>query len=160
MAATEAPKAPEPAKTPAATAAPAAATKATPAVKKEDETKETKGKTEKAPAAKKGEKTSMAPERVVRGEVASVEIPAKTLTVKTMKGKEPMTVGVEVPDTAKITQGKAIKHLADLKVGERVYLRYDRQNDKLVAEQIRILKNVHKSATMMKKTEEPVKKTS
>jgi hypothetical protein len=56
-----------------------------------------------------------------------------------MRGKEEETVGVEVPPTAKITQGKAAKTLADIKVGDRVWMKYDRTSDKLVADQIRIL---------------------
>jgi len=94
----------------------------------------------KAPATA-GEKEA-AVDRIVRGEVTAVETGAKTLTVKAMRGKEVETVAVEVPDTAKIHQGKATKVLADIKVGDRVWMKYDRMSDKLVADQIRILKPV------------------
>jgi hypothetical protein len=138
MAATAETKAPEAAKTPAATAAPAA----------------------KAEQQAKGEK-EVAPDRIARGEVTAVEVPAKTLTVKAMKGKQVETVGVEVPATAKITEGKATKSLADIKVGDRVWMKYDRMTDKLVADQIHILKPVHKAAKMESpKKSESAKKSS
>ena len=122
LAATGQEKAPEPAKAPAVSKA--------------------------TPTSKKSEK-EVAVDRIVRGEVTAVESGAKTLTVKVMRGKEAETIGVDVPDTAKITQGKAAKTLADIKVGDRVWMKYDRTNGKLVADQIRILK----SAPMAAKTE-------
>lgn len=109
----------------------------------------------KAPAVSKATPTSknaekeVAIDRIVRGEVTAVEPAAKTLTIKAMRGKEEETVGVEVPPTTKITQGKAAKTLADIKVGDRVWMKYGRTNDKLVADQIRILK----SAPMAAKSE-------
>lgn len=105
------------------------------------EAKETKAvqQQEKARATREGKETAV--DRIVRGEVTAVETTAKTLTVKVMRGKEAETVGVDVPDTAKITQGKAAKTLADIKVGDRVWMKYDRMSDKLVADQIRILKS-------------------
>jgi len=112
LAATGQEKAPEPAEAPAASKA--------------------------TPTSKKSEK-EVAVDRIVRGEVTAVESSAKTLTVKVMRGKEAETIGVDVPDTAKITQGKAAKTLADIKVGDRVWMKYDRTSDKLVADQIRIL---------------------
>ncbi len=139
LAATGESKAPEASKTPAVTKAPA--------TQVEKEAKETKAEqqAEKARATqKKGEK-EVAPDRIVRGEVMAVEISAKTLTIKTMKGKEAETIGVEVPDTAKIAEGKATKTLADIKVGDRVWMKYDRMTNKLVADQIRILKPAPKA---------------
>lgn len=140
-------KAPEAAKTPAVSSTPVAP--GTP------EAKETKAgqQAEKAQALHgKGEKET-ALDRFVRGEVTAVEPTAKTLTVKALRGKAPATVGVEVPDTATITQGKATKTLADLQVGDRVWMKYDRMRDKLVADQIRILKpgkSASKSASQKK----------
>ena len=138
LAATTETKAPEMGKAPAVTAAPAA----------------------KMETAAKGEK-EVGPDRTVRGEVTAVEIPGKTLTVKTMKGKKAETVGVEIPETAKITEGKATKTLADIKVGDRVWMKYDRMTDKLVADQVRVLKPTHKAAKMESpKKSESIKKTS
>ena len=143
LAATGESKAPEPSKMPAVSKAPATAG--------DQEAKETKAvqQTEKARATQeKGEKEA-AVDRIVRGEVTAVEPTAKTLTVKASRGKEAETIGVDVPDTAKITQGKAAKTLGDIKVGDRVWMKYDRMSNKLVADQIRILK----SAPMAAKTE-------
>lgn len=147
LAATGESKAPEASKTPAVTKAPA--------TQVGKEAKETKAEqqTEKARAAQqKGEK-EVAPDRIVRGEVTAVQISAKTLTIKTMKGKEAETIAVDVPDTAKITQGKATKTLGDITVGDRVWMKYDRMTNKLVADQIRILKSAPKAA----KSESPKK---
>ncbi len=108
-----------------------------------------------APAGQAKEKET-AVDRIVRGEVTAVEPGAKTLTVKVMRGKETETVGVEVPDIAKIHQGKATKTLADIKVGDRVWMKYDRMSDKLVADQIRILKPARTAA---KSENETTKKT-
>jgi len=89
-----------------------------------------------------GKEKESAADRIVRGAVTAVEPSANpaTLTLKVMRGKQAETVGVDVPATATIHEGKATKTLADLKVGDRVWLKYDRTNDKLVADSIRILK--------------------
>jgi hypothetical protein len=140
LAATTESKAPEASKTPAVSKASATAG--------ENEAKEAKAeqRTEKARADQvKGEKES-AVDRIVRGEVTAVEPGAKTLSVKVMRGKEAEDVGVQVPDNAKITQGKAAKALTDIKVGDRVWMKYDRMTDKLVADQIRILKPARMAA--------------
>jgi len=133
LAATTESKTPEAAKSPAVTTpAPASA---------EKEATETKAeqKAEKAPVAKeKGEK-EVAADRTVRGEVTAVETTAKTLTVKTMRSKKEEIVGVDVPDMVKITQGKSAKTLADIKVGDHVWMKYDRMSKKLVADEIHIL---------------------
>ncbi|HEX7551832.1 MAG TPA: hypothetical protein VF579_14785 [Candidatus Methylomirabilis sp.] len=147
LAATTDTKASEALKTPAISQAVA------PAVEKAG--KETKGtqQAEKARAAQEGKEKEKAPDRTVRGQVASVDVAAKTITVNVMRDKVTETVGVEVPDTAKITAGKATKPLADLKVGDQVRLTYDRLTDKLVADQIHILK----AAPAAAKSESPKK---
>ena len=89
----------------------------------------------------------MAADRIVRGEVTAVETTAKTLTVKTMRNKKEDIIGVEVPDTVKITEGKAAKTLADIKVGDRVWMKYDRMSNKLVADEIHILPPQKTAAT-------------
>jgi hypothetical protein len=88
-----------------------------------------------------GKEKESAADRIVRGAVTAVEPSANpaTLTLKVMRGKQAETVGVDVPATATIHEGKAIKTLADVKVGDRVWMKYDRMNDKLVADSIRIL---------------------
>ena len=134
LAATMESKAPEPAKAAATPAAPAKAS-----AKKEAQESKAEQKAEKASVATGKAEKEMAADRTVRGEVTAVETTAKTLTVKTMRNKKEEIVGVEVPDTAKITQGKTAKALSDIKVGEHVWMKYDRMSDKLVADQIHIL---------------------
>jgi ribosomal protein S17 len=138
LAATTESTVPEAAKTPAATQAAGA-----PAVEKAPkETKGTPQTTKGQVAQEKAEKAEkeVAPDRTVRGQVASVETASKTITVTVMRGKSAEIVGVEVPVTAKISAGKATKSLTDLKVGDQVRMTYDRLADKLVADQIHILK--------------------
>jgi Cu/Ag efflux protein CusF len=78
--------------------------------------------------------------RVVRGEVTAVEPGAKTMVVKAMEGKKALDVGVDLTDKTIIRQGKANKTLEDIKVGDRVWMKYEKANDKLVADFVRILK--------------------
>ena len=143
LAATSETKAPEGSKTPAVSKSSATSP--------EQESKETKAvqQTEKAQAAREGKEKEVAADRIVRGEVTAVEPGAKTLSVKVMRGKEAEDVGVQVPDNAKITQGKATKSLADIKIGDRVWMKYDRTGDKLVADLIHILP-AHKMAATKK----------
>ena len=86
--------------------------------------------------------------RVVRGEVTAVEPGAKTMVVKAMEGKKALDVGVDVTDKTIIREGKVNKTLGDIKVGDRVWMKYEKTSDKLVAESIRILS----PATMAAKT--------
>jgi hypothetical protein len=78
--------------------------------------------------------------RHVQGEVTAVEHGAKTLVVKAMEGKKALDVGVDVTDKTIIREGKANKTLGDIKVGDRVWMKYEKTSDKLVADSIRILK--------------------
>jgi hypothetical protein len=122
----ETPKAPEVSKTPEASK-PAEASKTT-------------------PKAREGKE--VAADRVLRGEVTAVEVSATppTLTIKVMRGKAEETIGVTVPATARISQGKAAKTLTDIKVGDRVWLKYDQMKDRKEADQIRILKSASQTA--------------
>ncbi|HSB80942.1 MAG TPA: hypothetical protein VLM91_19335 [Candidatus Methylomirabilis sp.] len=105
------------------------------------EAKESKAQQQKEAQAAKNREKENGVDRVVRGEVTHVETSANppTLTVNVMRGKQAETVGVDVPAGAKIMAGKSMKSLADIKVGDRVWMRYDRTSDRLVADQIRIL---------------------
>ena len=78
--------------------------------------------------------------RRVRGEVTAVEPGAKTMVVKAMEGKKALDIGVDVTDKTIIREGKANKTLGDIKVGDRVWMKYEKASDKLVADSIRILK--------------------
>lgn len=98
--------------------------------------------------SKAREGKEIAADRAVRGEVTAIEPSATppTLTVKMVRGKETKTLDVTVAATAKITQGKAAKTLADIKVGDRVWLTYDQMKDRKEADQIRILKSASQTA--------------
>ncbi|MGD0264197.1 MAG: hypothetical protein ABSD47_04460 [Candidatus Methylomirabilota bacterium] len=98
-------------------------------------------KTTASPEATTVQTANKAEVHRVRGEVTAVEPGAKSMVVKAMEGKKALDVGVDVTDKTIIRQGKANKTLDDIKVGDRVWMKYDRTNDKLVADQIRILKS-------------------
>jgi TfoX/Sxy family transcriptional regulator of competence genes len=76
----------------------------------------------------------------VRGEVTAVEPGANTMVVKAMEHKKALEVGVDITSKTIIREGKARKTLADIKVGDRVWMKYEKANDKLVADFVRILK--------------------
>ncbi len=107
---------------------------------KTTEAKESKTQQQTARTTKNTEK-EVGVDRIVRGEVTHVETTATppTMTVSVKREKQVETVGVDVPSTAKITEGKTTKTLADIKVGDRVWMRYDRTSTGLVADQIHIL---------------------
>ena len=110
--------------------------------------------TEKSPTAESSKATAgtseneITPDRIVRGQVTAIAptTTPPTMTVKVMRGKSPKTVAVEVPSTAKITSGKVEKSLADITIGSRIWMRYDRLSDRLVADQIRLMPAVHAKA--------------
>ncbi len=111
------------------------------AAPKTNEAKESKAQQQQEVKASKNGEKEVGVDRIVRGEVTHVETAATppTLTVSVKRGKQADTVGVDVPSTAKITEGKTVKTLADIKVGDRVWMRYDRTSNGLVADQIHIL---------------------
>ncbi len=80
--------------------------------------------------------------RRVRGQVAAVEPGATppTVVVKVMEGKTPLIVGVDVTGKTLIWEGKARKTVSDIKVGDRVWLKYERTPSHLMAQDIRLLK--------------------
>jgi hypothetical protein len=105
----------------------------------------------KAPEASKTSTTQVMPKpeiRRVRGEVTAVEPSANppTLTMKAIEGKQELTVGVDVTNKTIIREGKARKRLSDIKLGDRVWMKYERTDGKLVAEYIRILKPTRMAA--------------
>lgn len=129
-------------KAPAA-AAPAPATKS-PAVKTE-ETRESKTiqRAEQARQARKekGEK-EVTVDRVAEGVVTHVEPTAvpPALVMKTTAGKEALVVGVDVPAKTIIRKGKVAMKLEDIQAGDRVWMRWDRLDNRLVADRIQVLK--------------------
>jgi hypothetical protein len=104
-----------------------------------------------------GEKET-ASDRTARGTVTAVEPSANpaTLTLKVMRGKQEETIGVDVPAGVKIHEGKAVKTLSDIKLGDQVWMKYDRTSDKLIADSIRILRKPAKVAARKVSTETTV----
>ena len=72
------------------------------------------------------------------GKVVAVEPGSKTIVMEATVGKSIMTVGAEVPDAARITAGKAAKKLADIKVGDKIRMKWLREENKLVVQSIAI----------------------
>lgn len=72
------------------------------------------------------------------GKVVAVELGSKTIVMDTTVGKSVVTVGAEVPDKASITAGNVAKKLSDIKVGDKIRMRYVREEDKLVVQSIAI----------------------
>lgn len=74
----------------------------------------------------------------VTGDVKAVDIKAKTVTVtKTVKGKAEETT-VTVDDKTKIMMDKEQKTLADVKVGDKVKVKYTEVEGKNIAKSIAI----------------------
>jgi len=98
-----------------------------------------------APAPAVEEKKAPVKVKQVTGEVKAVDAKAMTLTVtKKMKGKAEDTA-VTVNDKTKITMGKDKKVLADVKVGDKVTVKYSEADGKMVAKSVAI-KAVEKKA--------------
>ncbi len=77
--------------------------------------------------------------RVATGTVAAVTAATRTLVVESTLGGQPWILGVVVPDGLAVTIGGKAKQLEDLKAGERVRLRWIREQDRLVAESIEVV---------------------
>ncbi|MEW6109522.1 MAG: DUF5666 domain-containing protein [Nitrospirota bacterium] len=71
----------------------------------------------------------------VTGDVAAVDAKASTITVKGKKGE----IVASVNDKTKITSGKDKKTLADVKVGDKVRVKYVEADGKNTAKSIAIL---------------------
>lgn len=97
----------------------------------------------KEPAEKKAEPATSAEKpkpkvKQVTGEVKAVDAVAKTITVaKKVKDKVEETI-VTITDKTKIILDKEKKTLADVKVGDKVTVRYAEANGKKVAKRVTI----------------------
>jgi ribosomal protein S1 len=94
-----------------------------------------------APAEKKAEPAKPAEKpkvHQVTGDVKAVDAKAMTITVsKMVKGKAEETVAT-VSDKTKIMMGEAKKALADVKVGDKVTVKYTEAEGKKMAKSIAI----------------------
>ena len=106
-----------------------------------------------APAAAAEMKKAPAKVKQVTGEVKAVDTKAMTLTVtKKMKTKAEDTM-ITVNDKTKITMGKDKKLLADLKVGDKVTVKYSEADGKMVAKSVAIKTEEKKAETATKPAE-------
>ncbi len=86
-------------------------------------------------------RTEAVADRAYDGVVTHVETSAHphTLVMNTKLGTQAMTVGVDVPSSTKITENGAPKTLADIHKGDRIWMKWDRTANHLIADQIHIL---------------------
>lgn len=87
-----------------------------------------------APAAAPAEKKAPAKVKQVTGEVAAVDAKANTLTVKGKKGD----VMITADDKTVVKVGKEKKSLADVKMGDKVTVKYAEMDGKNVAKSIMV----------------------
>ena len=80
-----------------------------------------------------------AAERAATGTVTALTPASRTVVVESRLGGQPWILGVEVPEGLAITVGGKTKKLDDLKAGERVRLRWIREENRLVAESISVI---------------------
>jgi len=78
-------------------------------------------------------------ERAAAGTVVAVTPESRTVVVEATLAGKPWILGVEVPKGATITTGRGARKLEDLKAGERVRLRWIREENRLVAETISVI---------------------
>lgn len=78
-------------------------------------------------------------ERAATGTVLAVTPASRTLVVESRLGGQPWLLGVEVPDRLAVTAEGKTRKLEDLKAGDRVRLRWIREENRLVAESIAVV---------------------
>jgi ribosomal protein S1 len=101
-----------------------------------------------APAEKKAAPAKAAKKQVT-GEVTAVDAKANTLTVKGKAGD----VMLSTDDKTKVMAGKDKKALADVKVGDKVTVKYTEAEGKNVAHKVSITAAPAKKETTMEKKE-------
>ena len=99
------------------------------------------------------EKKAPAKVHQVTGDVAAVDAAAKTLTVKGKKGD----VALMADDKTAVMVGKEKKALADVKVGDKVMVKYAEKEGKNIAKNI-VVKPAKMEEKMEKKEAAPEKK--
>ena len=81
----------------------------------------------------------MALPAMVVGEVTEVELLPRHLVVHSrswVRGGQELNLRVGVIDQTSIREGRVIRHLSDIRVGDKVWLKYERKDGTLVAESI------------------------
>ena len=85
-----------------------------------------------------GKGEAKAAERAATGTVLAVTPESRTLVVESRLGGQPWILGVEVPERLAVTAEGKTRKLEDLKAGDRVRLRWNREENRLVAESIAV----------------------
>lgn len=88
--------------------------------------------TSNAPAAESAAPAPKAKIMRITGEITALDAKAMTLTVKGKKGD----VSLVADEKTKVLIGKEVKGLSDLKVGDKVTVKYTEKDGKMVAKSI------------------------
>jgi hypothetical protein len=78
----------------------------------------------------------------LNGEIASIDRAKKMVTVKTKRNGKEITVAAQLDDRTAIMDGRNSKSFGDLKVGERVRMYYERQDNRQLARNILVQPSV------------------
>jgi hypothetical protein len=78
----------------------------------------------------------------LNGEIASIDRAKKMVTVKTKRNGKEITVAAQLDDRTAIMDGRNSKSFGDLKVGERVRMYYERQDNRELARNILVQPSV------------------
>jgi Cu/Ag efflux protein CusF len=78
----------------------------------------------------------------LNGEIASIDRAKKMVTVKAKRNGKEITVAAQLDDRTTIMAGRNSQSLADLKVGERVRMYYERQDSRELARNILVQPSV------------------
>ena len=78
----------------------------------------------------------------LNGEIASIDRAKKMVTVKAKRNGKEITVAALLDDQTAIMDGRNSKSFADLKVGERVRIYYERQDNRELARNILVQPSV------------------
>jgi Cu/Ag efflux protein CusF len=78
----------------------------------------------------------------LNGEIASIDRAKKMVTVKSKRNGKEITVAAQLDDRTAIMDGRNSKSFADLKVGERVRMYYERQDNRELARNILVQPSV------------------
>ena len=78
----------------------------------------------------------------LNGEIASIDRAKKMVTVKAKRNGKEITVAAQLDDRTTIMAGRNSQSLADLKVGERVRMYYERQDNRELARNILVQPSV------------------
>ena len=77
----------------------------------------------------------------VAGEVTEVELMPQCIVVHSnsrVKGAKEIDLRVRVTHNTSITEGNLAKRFGDIRIGDRVWLKYEQKGDTLIAESVRI----------------------